>query len=355
MDSLGSADASSGAAAGPLAPVYAELTTPEQLQEWYQVFHAYDRDGGGDVSTTELGLMLRAVGDRVTATRLDELVAMTDLNGSGACDFEEFAGLMLRRQRETEHRAYALGDDAAAPHTTRVFKLLSAAIAGQEELWLWSHAPGRETSRLGAAAEVIAQQRWWLLGIVDHLWTSQVRILSLPSCLGCDRLWVEEMCRVLAWARRSALEWLDLCGCNIGDDGMAQLAVALRTNTSLHTLKLARTGGGPVGGATMLDCLRHHNATLRALALDGNPLLPPPLQAEVAAQLRDNKVRAALSKAAGGTALTLRGLSLQPQHAPLLRALLSARPPPVRVPKPSACRHEARPVAPSYPRCMWWA
>ena len=40
----------------------------------------------------------------------------------------------------------------------------------------------------------------------------------------------------------------------------------------------------------MLDCLRHHNATLRALALDGNPLLTPPLQAELASQLRDNKV-----------------------------------------------------------------
>ena len=65
MDRLGSADASSGAAAGSLAPVYAELTTPEQLQDWYQVFHAYDRDGGGDVSTTELGLMLRVeVGHR---------------------------------------------------------------------------------------------------------------------------------------------------------------------------------------------------------------------------------------------------------------------------------------------------
>ena len=63
----------------------------------------------------------------------------------------------------------------------------------------------------------------------------------------------------------------------------------------------------------MLDCLRHHNTTLRALALDGNPLLPPPLQAELAAQLRDNKVRGALSRAEGGTALTLRGLSLQPQ------------------------------------------
>ena len=45
-----------------------------------------------------------------------------------------------------------------------------------------------------------------------------------------------------------------------------------------------------MGGATMLDCLRHHNATLRALALHGNPLLTPPLQAELAAQLRDNKV-----------------------------------------------------------------
>jgi hypothetical protein len=93
---------------------------------------------------------------------------------------------------------------------------------------------------------------------------------------------------------------------------MAHLAVALRTNSTLHTLKLARAGAGPVGGATMLDCLRHHNATLRALALDGNPLLTPALQAALDAQLRDNKVRAALGKAAGDTALTLRGLSLQP-------------------------------------------
>ena len=59
MEPLGAAaDGSSGAAAGALAPMYAELTTPEQLQDWYQVFHAYDRDGGGDVSTTELGARL---------------------------------------------------------------------------------------------------------------------------------------------------------------------------------------------------------------------------------------------------------------------------------------------------------
>ena len=120
----------------------------------------------------------------------------------------------------------------------KVLKLLGAAIGGQEELWLLSHAPGREPSRIGATATVIAQQRWWLLGIVDHLWTSHVRILSLPSCLGCDRLWLEEMCRVLAWARRSALEWLDLSGCLLGDSGFAQLAEALRTNTTVTTLYL---------------------------------------------------------------------------------------------------------------------
>ena len=52
---------------------------------------------------------------------------------------------------------------------------------------------------------------------------------------------------------------------------------------------------------------------LGSLLTPPNPLLPPPLQAELAAQLRDNKVRGALSRAEGGTALTLRGLSLQPQ------------------------------------------
>ena len=69
---------------------------------------AYDRDGGGDVSTTELGLVLRALGDHIDAQRLSDLVAMTDLNGSGAVDFEEFTGLMLRRQREIEHRGLRL-------------------------------------------------------------------------------------------------------------------------------------------------------------------------------------------------------------------------------------------------------
>ncbi len=51
----------------------------------------------------------------------------------------------------------------------REIPLLSAAIAGQEELWLWSHAPGRETSRLGAAAEVIAQQRFATCGLTIRL------------------------------------------------------------------------------------------------------------------------------------------------------------------------------------------
>ena len=63
--------------------------------------------------------------------------------------------------------------------------------------------------------------------------------------------------------------------------GVTQLATALRANRTLHTLKLARTGAAAAGGAAMLDCLRHHNSSLRALSLDGNPLLSSALQATV--------------------------------------------------------------------------
>ena len=89
--------------------------TPEQLQEWYQVFHAYDRDGGGDVSTTELGLMLRAVGERGRrvlggATRAIELFRRHAARGQRACDQRRGPG-----RRGRVGRASA-GGECNCPH-----------------------------------------------------------------------------------------------------------------------------------------------------------------------------------------------------------------------------------------------
>ena len=122
--------------------------------------------------------MLRALGDSIDEARLQALVAMTDLDGSGAIDFQEFTGLMLRRQRELER------EGAPPLRATRVHRLLAAAHAGRAELWLAPPPRG--------GARDVARERWWLLGVIDHLWGAQVhaqraRLRGLRGARGAER------------------------------------------------------------------------------------------------------------------------------------------------------------------------
>ena len=76
--------------------------TREQVQAFRETFDFFDKDGGGSINTSEIGDVLRALGQRPTKAELAQMVREVDADGSGDVDFAEFLAMMLRKIDESD-------------------------------------------------------------------------------------------------------------------------------------------------------------------------------------------------------------------------------------------------------------
>ena len=78
---------------------YRHLIDDVHHRSWLGTFKMFDRDGGGDISLQEIGLLFRQLGYAPAEAEMRALVDEVDADDSGTVDFEEFCLLMLRMQR----------------------------------------------------------------------------------------------------------------------------------------------------------------------------------------------------------------------------------------------------------------
>jgi len=72
------------------------------LSEFKAAFDIFDTDGGGDISTAELGTVMKMLGQNPSREELDEIIEEVDEDGSGSIDFEEFLVMMVRLLKEDQ-------------------------------------------------------------------------------------------------------------------------------------------------------------------------------------------------------------------------------------------------------------
>ncbi|XP_055508360.1 troponin C, skeletal muscle-like isoform X1 [Leucoraja erinacea] len=72
----------------------------EMIAEFKAAFDMFDIDGGGDISTKELGQVMKILGQTPTREELDAIIEEVDEDGSGTIDFEEFLVMMVRQMKE---------------------------------------------------------------------------------------------------------------------------------------------------------------------------------------------------------------------------------------------------------------
>uniref|UniRef100_A0A669DNX7 Troponin C, skeletal muscle n=1 Tax=Oreochromis niloticus TaxID=8128 RepID=A0A669DNX7_ORENI len=76
--------------------------TEEMIAEFKAAFDMFDTDGGGDISTKELGTVMRMLGQNPSREELDAIIEEVDEDGSGTIDFEEFLVMMVRLMKEDQ-------------------------------------------------------------------------------------------------------------------------------------------------------------------------------------------------------------------------------------------------------------
>ena len=66
----------------------------EKIARMKDAFALFDKDGDGTMDTSELGTVLRSLGQNPSEEELQQMIADVDEDGSGAIDFNEFAQMM---------------------------------------------------------------------------------------------------------------------------------------------------------------------------------------------------------------------------------------------------------------------
>ncbi|KAJ0419370.1 hypothetical protein BJY00DRAFT_314203, partial [Aspergillus carlsbadensis] len=75
----------------------AEHLTADQIAQFKEVFAVFDKDGTGDITATELGEVMRSLGQNPTDTELQDIIDELDVDRTGTIDFDEFLILMSRK------------------------------------------------------------------------------------------------------------------------------------------------------------------------------------------------------------------------------------------------------------------
>merc|ERR1712179_375209 len=72
----------------------------EQIEEYREIFSLFDRDGGGTITSVELGQVMRTFGWNPTEGDLQEMIGEIDQDGNGCISFNEFVYLMTKNVHE---------------------------------------------------------------------------------------------------------------------------------------------------------------------------------------------------------------------------------------------------------------
>ena len=73
-----------------------------QEKEYKEAFALFDADGDGTITSKELGVVMRSLGQTPTEAELKEMIAEVDANKDGTIDFKEFLGLMATQTKERD-------------------------------------------------------------------------------------------------------------------------------------------------------------------------------------------------------------------------------------------------------------
>jgi calmodulin len=70
--------------------------TKEQIQEYKEVFAIFDKDGDGEITSKELGTVMRALGQNPSEAIIEEMIKGVDTDGNGVIDWNEFLAIMIK-------------------------------------------------------------------------------------------------------------------------------------------------------------------------------------------------------------------------------------------------------------------
>ena len=76
------------------------VLSKEQQSELKEAFEVFDVNGDGNIDADELGMILEAVGRKMTLEQVQDAIAKIDSSGDGEIGYDEFLQLMTEEMKE---------------------------------------------------------------------------------------------------------------------------------------------------------------------------------------------------------------------------------------------------------------
>ncbi|KAI9481501.1 MAG: calmodulin [Benjaminiella poitrasii] len=68
----------------------------QQISEYRESFALFDKNGDGKIDATEIGQVMRSLGQNPSDQELNDMIKDVDVDNNGTIDFEEFLTIMSR-------------------------------------------------------------------------------------------------------------------------------------------------------------------------------------------------------------------------------------------------------------------
>ena len=123
-------------------------------------FKEFDKDGDGRISRSELGVVMRSVGDDMSDDELDEVIVKVDGNGDGFIDLQEFIAFHTEnagsRDTSVSSKCRALtGENYALQAAFEVFDVDRNGFISAEKLQRVMRSLGDENTSLAECRHMI--------------------------------------------------------------------------------------------------------------------------------------------------------------------------------------------------------
>lgn len=77
--------------------------TDEQMNEFKEAFTLFDKDNDGTIDSSELGTVMRSLGQNPTELEIAEMIARVDVDGNGTIELPEFIQMMRKQLIDNEN------------------------------------------------------------------------------------------------------------------------------------------------------------------------------------------------------------------------------------------------------------
>jgi len=75
----------------------------EQINEFREAFDLFDKDKDGQITSKELGTVMRSLGQNPTDTELQDMIREVDTTGKGNIQFNDFVKMMAKKMKDTDN------------------------------------------------------------------------------------------------------------------------------------------------------------------------------------------------------------------------------------------------------------